>query len=59
MNEDQMGFSPRAVLGRGPKAYEDKLDAVVCAAVAIACLNRKAKAFGDADSAIWVPIAET
>jgi predicted RNase H-like nuclease len=40
------------------KAYEDKLDAVVCAAVAIACLTGKAKAFGDADSAIWVPIAE-
>jgi predicted RNase H-like nuclease len=51
--------SPRAVLGRSLKAYEDKLDAIVCAAVAIACLNGIAKAFGDADSAIWVPIAET
>jgi predicted RNase H-like nuclease len=37
------------------KAYEDKLDAVVCAAVAIACLEGRAEAFGDADSAIWVP----
>ena len=37
------------------KAYEDKLDAVVCAAVAIACLNGEAKAFGDKDAAIWVP----
>jgi len=39
------------------KAYEDRLDAVVCAAVAIACLNGKAKAFGDDDAGIWVPIA--
>jgi predicted RNase H-like nuclease len=39
------------------KAYEDKLDAVVCAVVAIACLSRGANAFGDDDAAIWVPIA--
>ncbi len=39
------------------KAYEDKLDAVVCAAVAIASLNGKAKAFGDENAAIWVPTA--
>jgi predicted RNase H-like nuclease len=38
------------------KAYEDGLDAVVCAAVAIACLDGKAKAYGDGDGAIWVPI---
>jgi predicted RNase H-like nuclease len=37
------------------KAYEDKLDAVVCAAVAIACLNGEARAFGDENAAIWVP----
>jgi predicted RNase H-like nuclease len=37
------------------KAYEDKLDAVICAAVAIACLNGEARAFGDEDAAIWVP----
>jgi len=37
------------------KAYEDKLDAVVCAAVAIACLDRQAVAHGDQDAAIWVP----
>jgi predicted RNase H-like nuclease len=40
------------------KAYEDKLDAVVCAAVAIACLDGKVSAYGDADSAIWIPTAE-
>jgi predicted RNase H-like nuclease len=39
------------------KAYEDKLDAVVCAAVAIACMNGKAKAFGDENAAILVPTA--
>jgi predicted RNase H-like nuclease len=38
------------------KAYEDKLDAVVCAAVAIACLNGEARALGDEDAAIWVPM---
>jgi predicted RNase H-like nuclease len=37
------------------KAYEDKLDAVVCAAVAIACLDGQAAAHGDRDAAIWVP----
>ncbi len=39
------------------KAYEDKFDAVVCAAVAIAGLNGKAKLIGDEDTAIWVPTA--
>ena len=37
------------------KAFEDKLDAVVCAAVAIAALNGEAVACGDAGGAIWVP----
>jgi predicted RNase H-like nuclease len=37
------------------KAYEDRLDAVVCAAVAIACLEGQAVAHGDQDAAIWVP----
>jgi len=40
------------------KAYEDKLDAVVCAAVAIACVNGKARAYGDNNAAVWVPFAE-
>lgn len=38
------------------KAFEDKLDAVVCAATAIACLNGEAEAHGDHAGAIWVPI---
>jgi predicted RNase H-like nuclease len=37
------------------KAYEDMLDAVVCAAAAIACLDGEATAFGDDNAAIWVP----
>jgi len=37
------------------KAYEDKLDAVVCAAVAIAALDGKAEPHGDESAAIWVP----
>ena len=39
------------------KAYEDKLDAVVCAAVAIAALDGKAQPHGDDDAAIWVPLS--
>ena len=45
-------------LGWRLKAYEDKLDAVVCCAVAIACLNGEAKAYGDGDAAIWAPASD-
>jgi predicted RNase H-like nuclease len=37
------------------KSYEDMIDAVVCAAVAVCALEGSASPFGDADSAIWVP----
>jgi predicted RNase H-like nuclease len=37
------------------KAYEDKLDAVVCAAVAIASLKGEARGVGDENAAIWIP----
>ncbi len=37
------------------KAFEDMLDAVVCAWVAICALEARATPFGDQDSAIWVP----
>ena len=46
--------SPEQV-GAALKEFEDQLDAVVCAYVAIAALEGRARAFGDADSAIWVP----
>jgi predicted RNase H-like nuclease len=38
------------------KAYEDSLDAVVCAWVAICALEGKARPFGDENSAIWIPV---
>ena len=37
------------------KAYEDALDAVICAWVAVCALEGRARPFGDKDSAIWVP----
>jgi predicted RNase H-like nuclease len=37
------------------KSYEDMLDAVVCAWVAICALEGRARPYGDAESAIWIP----
>ncbi|HEY3720105.1 MAG TPA: DUF429 domain-containing protein [Roseiarcus sp.] len=37
------------------KAYEDALDAVVCVWVGVCALEGLAEAFGDAESAIWIP----
>jgi predicted RNase H-like nuclease len=37
------------------KAFEDELDAVVCACVAACAMDGTAEPFGDARSAIWVP----
>ena len=42
--------------GAKVKAYEDALDAAVCAWVAICALRGRAKPFGDHQSAIWVPV---
>jgi predicted RNase H-like nuclease len=41
--------------GHEMKAFEDKLDAVVCAWVGACVLDGMAVAHGDAESAIWVP----
>ena len=41
--------------GAALKAFEDKLDAVVCVFVAIRVLQGRARAYGDARAAIWVP----
>lgn len=38
------------------KAFEDMLDAVVCAWVGACVLDGKAKPYGDSESAIWVPV---
>ncbi|MBK5571390.1 DUF429 domain-containing protein [Ensifer sp. SSB1] len=45
-----------AAVGHEMKAYEDKLDAVVCAWVGACALDNRALAYGDQSSAIWVPI---
>lgn len=37
------------------KAFEDALDAVVCAWIGACVLDGRAKAYGDGESAIWVP----
>lgn len=37
------------------KAFEDCLDAVVCAWVGVQALKGRARPLGDADSAIWIP----
>ena len=44
---------------RSLKAFEDMLDAVVCAWVGIRALEGGARPYGDATSAIWVPTAPT
>jgi len=37
------------------KAFEDQLDAVVCAWVGVCVLEGRARALGDGDAAIWTP----
>ena len=37
------------------KAYEDTLDAIVCAWVAICALEGRVTPFGDENAAIWIP----
>jgi predicted RNase H-like nuclease len=41
--------------GAALKGYEAALDAVVCAWVGVCALEGLAEAFGDAESAIWIP----
>jgi predicted RNase H-like nuclease len=41
--------------GTRAKAFEDKIDAVVCAWVGVCLLEGLAEPFGDHESAIWVP----
>jgi len=44
--------------GRRLKAFEDMLDAVICAWVGIRFHEGRAKSFGDETSAIWIPTEE-
>jgi predicted RNase H-like nuclease len=55
---DKLPLPPVEANGWRLKAYEDKLDAVVCAAVAIKALDGEAEACGDKDAAIWVPYGD-
>lgn len=41
--------------GAKAKAFEDKIDAIVCAWVGVCLLENQAEPFGDDKSAIWVP----
>nr|WP_246718144.1 DUF429 domain-containing protein [Rhizobium laguerreae] len=41
------------------KAFEDALDAVVCAWVGACALTGRARAYGDENSAIWVPVSSS
>jgi predicted RNase H-like nuclease len=41
--------------GMRVKAYEDALDAIICAWVAVCALEGRATPFGDEHSAIWIP----
>lgn len=43
--------------GAAAKAYEDMIDAIVCAWVGVTALTGAADPYGDAESAIWVPRA--
>jgi predicted RNase H-like nuclease len=40
------------------KAFEDTLDAAICAWVGVCALEGRAEALGDAVSAIWVPLPD-
>ncbi|HEX4081040.1 MAG TPA: DUF429 domain-containing protein [Rhizomicrobium sp.] len=48
------GLEPSATTS-DVKAYEDKLDAIVCAWVGVCALEGRATPYGDNDSAIWMP----
>ena len=52
---DLMPSPPSTTRGGALKAFEDSLDAIVCAWVGICVIEHRARPFGDHDSAIWVP----
>lgn len=41
------------------KSFEDQLDAIICAAIAIEILEGRATSYGDTNSAIWIPTPAT
>jgi predicted RNase H-like nuclease len=52
---DHLPPLPDPATGVETKAHEDMLDAIVCAWVGVTALTGEAVAYGDDDSAIWVP----
>jgi predicted RNase H-like nuclease len=55
--KDAFPILPLDAHGYELKAFEDRLDAVVCAWVAICALKGQVRAFGDRESAIWIPLS--
>lgn len=52
---DALQIPPVTARGYEMKAFEDMLDAVVCAWVGASVLDGEARAYGDDVSAIWIP----
>lgn len=52
---DHLPALPEVATGIARKAYEDKLDAIICTWVGITALTGQATPYGDDISAIWVP----
>ncbi|WP_026791534.1 DUF429 domain-containing protein [Pleomorphomonas oryzae] len=55
-SSDLLTLPPADTRGRSLKAFEDRLDAVVAAYAGAMALDGRARAFGDAGSAVWVPM---
>lgn len=55
-SSDFLRLPPVDARGRSLKTFEDRLDAVVAAHAGAMAIEGKARAFGDAASAVWVPI---
>lgn len=55
---DRLALPGAGADGRTLKAFEDMLDAVICAWVGICVLEGSAEPYGDDTSAIWIPRAD-
>lgn len=56
--KDALPLPSSDVRGHVLKSFEDALDAVVCAWVGSCVMDGRARAYGDLESAIWVPIPD-
>nr|WP_245516959.1 DUF429 domain-containing protein [Rhizobium leguminosarum] len=54
---DALSLPPLFARGFEMKAFEDALDAVVCAWGGACVMDGEAMACGDLESAIWVPVS--